>query len=472
MKLTREQMREIGYRTVDRLIDHFDTLPSQSTGRKPPPAELYPTLKMPFAENGMPFDEAMQILERDVFANRMNLSHPRFFAFVPSPSNFVSAMADALASGLNVFSGSWISGAGPAALEMTVVDWLAGQCGFPDSTEGLCVSGGSMANLTALAVARYAKLRNRIPGAVAYYSDQTHSSLIRAFHVLGFGEDQLRSVPCDSEFRISLSELTKSIEADRAAGLRPFCIVANAGTTSTGAVDPFVELAAISRKYDLWLHADGAYGAAAMLCGRGQRALHGLELCDSLSVDPHKWLFQPFELGCVLVKNGRLLKRTFQINPDYLRDVHRHEEEINFCDRGVQLTRGFRALKLWLSLRVFGVAEFRKAVERGFELADLAETELRKSGDWEIVTPSQMAMVSFRHVRPIDHAQVVEFMLKEGFAFLSSTVLNGRGALRLCTINPNTTDDDIVQTVRHLCRAVSDLELLSARTGQVQRDGW
>ena len=456
MKLTREQMREIGYRTVDRLIDHFDTLPQQSSGRKRTPAELYATLKTPFAEQGMQFDDAMRILERDVFPNRLNLSHPRFFAFVPSPSNFVSAMADALASGLNVFSGSWISGSGPAALEMTVVDWLAEQCGFPATTEGLCVSGGSMANLTALAVARFAKLRNRLPGAVAYYSGQTHSSLIRAFHVLGFGEDQLRPVPCDAEFRVSLPELRSLIDADLSAGLRPFCIVANAGTTSTGAVDPFNELAAIARKHDMWLHADGAYGAAAMLCERGRSALHGLDLCDSISVDPHKWLFQPFELGCVLVKDGKLLKQTFQINPEYLRDVHRHEEEVNFCDRGIQLTRGFRALKLWLSLRVFGVAEFRKAVARGFELADLAEAELRKSGEWEIVTASQMAIVSFRHVRPIDHQRVVERMLSEGFAMLSSTVLHGRSALRLCTINPHTSDDDIVQTVQHLCRAARD----------------
>lgn len=457
MKLTREQMREIGYRTVDRLVDHFDTLPEQSSGRKGVPAELYSTLKAPFADEGMSFDEAMQILERDVFANRLNLAHPRFFAFVPSPSNFVSVMADALASGLNVFSGSWMSGSGPAALEMTVVDWLAEQCGFPPSTEGLCVSGGSMANLTALAVARFAKLQNRLPGAVAYYSDQTHSSLIRAFHVLGFGENQLRPVPCDAEFRVSVSELSGLIEADLAAGLRPFCIVANAGTTSTGALDSFEELAAIAGKHDMWLHADGAYGAAAMLCERGRSALRGLELCDSVSVDPHKWLFQPFELGCVLVKDGKLLKRTFQIHAEYLQDVHRYEEEINFCDRGIQLTRGFRALKLWLSLRVFGVAEFRRAVARGFELADLAEAELRKSGDWKIVTSSQMAIVSFRHVRPIDHQKVVERILKEGFAMLSSTVLHHHGALRLCTINPNTTDDDIVQTVQHLCRAAHDL---------------
>ncbi len=457
MKLTREQMREIGYRTVDRLIDHFDTLPQQSTGRKGTPAELYSTLKMPFAEVGMDFAEAMQILERDVFANRLNLTHPRFFAFVPGPSNFVSAMADALVSGLNVFAGSWISGSGPAALEMTVVDWLAGQCGFPHSTEGLCVSGGSMANLTALAVARFTKLQNRLPGAVAYYSDQTHSSMIRAFHVLGFGEEQLRPVPCDVEFRVSLPELKRMIETDLGAGLRPFCIVANAGTTSTGAVDPFEELAAIARKHDMWLHADGAYGAAAMLCERGREALRGLALCDSLSVDPHKWLFQPFELGCVLVKDGRLLKQTFQIHAEYLQDVHRYEEEINFCDRGIQLTREFRALKLWLSLRVFGVGEFRKAVARGFELADLAEAELRKSGEWEIVTPSHMAIVSFRHVRPIDHSLVVERMMREGFAMLSSTVLHGRGALRMCTINPNTTDEDIVQTVQHLCRAAQDV---------------
>jgi len=457
MKLTREQMREIGYKVVDRLVEHFDTLPEQRAGQRRTPAELYSTLQTPFEEQGMAFDAAMAVLERDVFPNRLNNTHPRFFAFVPSPSNFVSTMADTLASGLNIFNGSWMSGSGPAALEMTVIDWLAAQCGFPQETEGLCVSGGSNANLTALTTARHAKLNNRIAGAVAYFSDQTHSSLIRAFHVLGFAPEQLRSIPSDGDFRISLTELNHAIEADLAAGLRPFCLIANAGTTSTGAVDPLPEMAAIAAKHNMWLHADGAYGGAATLCERGRQALQGLNLCDSLSIDPHKWMFQPFEIGCVLVKDPRWLKQTFTIHAEYLQDVHRHAEEINFCDRGIQLTRGFNALKLWLSLRVFGVAEFRKGIQRGFELADLAEAELRRSGQWEICTHSQMAIVSFRHVREIDHQQVVERMLQEGFAMLTSTVLKGHGALRLCTINPNTTDDDIVQTIQHLTRIASEL---------------
>ncbi len=457
MKLTREQMREIGYSVVDRLVEHFETLPEQRAAQKRTPAELYSTLQTPFDEQGMAFEAAMAALERDVFPNRMNNTHPRFFAFVPSPSNFVSTMADTLASGLNIFNGSWMSGSGPAALEMTVIDWLAAQCGFPQETEGLCVSGGSNANLTALTTARFAKLNHRIAGAVAYFSDQTHSSLIRAFHVLGFEEAQLRTIASDAEYRISLPDLLQTIEADRAAGLRPFCLIANAGTTSTGAVDPLTEMAAIAKQHDMWLHADGAYGAAATLCERGRAALRGLELCDSLSIDPHKWMFQPFEIGCVLVKDPRWLKQTFTIHAEYLQDVHRYEEEINFCDRGIQLTRGFNALKLWLSLRVFGVAEFRRGVARGFELADLAEAELRKSGQWEICTRSQMAIVSFKHVRAIDHQRVVEKVLEEGFAMLTSTVLKGHGALRMCTINPNTTDDDIVQTVEHLTRIASEL---------------
>jgi glutamate/tyrosine decarboxylase-like PLP-dependent enzyme len=185
-----------------------------------------------------------------------------------------------------------------------------------------------------------------------------------------------------------------------------------------------------------------------MLVERGRRALAGIELVDSLSLDPHKWLFQPFETGCVILRDRELLRDTFRILPDYLRDAHRLREEVNFCDYGIELTRNFRALKLWMSLKVFGAAAFRAAIERGFELAEIAERRLRESGRWEILSPAQMAIVAFRHAGddPMN-AALAERLKAGGYAFLSTTSLRGRTALRLCTINPRTTEEDIVRTI-------------------------
>jgi glutamate/tyrosine decarboxylase-like PLP-dependent enzyme len=399
-------------------------------------------------------------LRDEIFTRVLHVDHPRFFAFVPSPSNFVAAMADALTAGFNGFAGSWFSGSALAQVEMVTVDWLRQLCGLPEAAGGLFVSGGSMANLTGLAVARHVRLEDRMAGAVIYFSDQTHSSVERALRVLGFASEQLTRLPSDDCFRLDLEALRRAMCADRAAGLTPFCVVANAGTTNTGAVDPLPALARLCREEDLWLHVDGAYGAAAALVPEGRALLEGLEEADSLSLDPHKWLFQPFEIGCVLVRLERWLEDTFRILPEYLRDVHGLGEEVNFCDRGVQLTRNFRALKLWMSIKVFGAAAFREAITWGLRLAELAERHLRECDCFEVVTPAQLGVVSFRYAPPgitAERAEAVNqrlvgAMLKDGYAVLTSTVLRQRTVLRLCTINPRTTEEEIVETVRRLAR--------------------
>jgi glutamate/tyrosine decarboxylase-like PLP-dependent enzyme len=392
-------------------------------------------------------------LEKDVFPNNLHVDHPRFFAFVPGPGNFVSTMADALASGFNVFNGTWLGGSAAAAIELNVIDWFRGFCGFPETAGGLFVSGGSVANLTALHAARRARLGDAIQGATIYFSDQTHYSVERALRVIGFAGAQFRKIPSDDRFRLPLESLREMIRSDRQAGLRPFCIVANAGTTNTGAVDPLPELADLCAEENLWLHADGAYGAATVICDRGREKLAGLDRVDSLSLDPHKWLFQPFECGCVLVREAAHLKSAFQLMPEYMRDVHRNTAETNMADYGIQLSRGFRALKVWLSMNTFGLAAFREAVTHGFELAEFAERELRTRRDCEILSPAEMGIVAFRFGKNDDlQTRLVDLMLRDGFAFLTSTTLKGVTALRLCTINPRTTDDDIIQTIDRLER--------------------
>jgi glutamate/tyrosine decarboxylase-like PLP-dependent enzyme len=459
LELSAEEMRGLGYRIVDQIVEHFETLASKPVTHVSPRVELEAELREPLPEEPAPVDSLLDQLRRVVWPNIGNTQHPRFFAFIPSPSNFVSVMADALAAGFNPFAGNWLEGSGPAQIELVTIDWLREMCGLPETAGGLFVSGGSMANLTALAAARLAMLDERSDDAVIYFSDQTHNSIGKALRVLGFAREQIRALPSDENFRLPVESLRMAVAEDKASGKRPFCVVANAGTTNTGAVDPLDQLADLCERENLWLHVDGAYGAAACLVERGRKLLAGIERADSLSLDPHKWLFQPFEIGCVLLRDARLLKKSFNTMTGILEDTKRaEEEEINYYDYGVQLTRSFRALKLWLSIKAFGAAQFREAINYGFDLAEFAENILRQSGRWRIVSPATMGIVTFRYVAEacseseIDeiHRRMVEMMAEDGFAFANSTILRGHNVMRFCTINPRTTKDDVQATIQQL----------------------
>jgi glutamate/tyrosine decarboxylase-like PLP-dependent enzyme len=475
LELSREEMKDLGYRVVDLLVEHLAGLRDRSVSGGGSRQELEALFREPPPAG--PSDPAAVLarLERDLLPRFVTVNHPRFFGFVPIPSNFVGAMADALVAGLTPFLGTWYAGSGPAEIELVTLDWLRQMCGLPEEAGGLFVSGGSMANLTALGTARHVRLEARglrPHEGVVYFSDQTHSSVERALRVLGVRPDRIRGIPSDGDFRLPLDALRAALAADRAAGLVPFCVVANVGTTNTGAVDPLPELAELCREEDLWLHADGAFGAAAVVCERGRKELAGIGQVDSLSLDPHKWLFQPIESGCVLVRDRRLLEETYAIHPEYLQDVHRDQEAVNFADYGIQLTRGFRALKLWMTIQVFGMDGIAAAVTRGFELAERAEAILREDRAWRILTPAQMAVVSFRWEAPgtpgnteeeLDRIQlgIVEGLKAGGLAIATSTQLRGQTALRLCTINPRTTEEDLRRTIAEMARLGGELSRVS-----------
>lgn len=461
LQLSAEDMRRLGHQIIEVIVEHFQNLPDKPVTGLAARGHLEQRLREPIPEKGTEVEKLLEQLQRDVFANIMHLDHPRFFAYVPGPSNFVSVMADALATGFNVFSGTWLEASGPTMIELITIDWLRQLFGFPETTGGLFVSGGSIANVTALAVAREVKLHEHSDRAVLYFSDQTHSSVKRAAKLLGFNPPQLRILPAGSRFRLALRDLELAVAKDREAGKIPFCVVANAGTTNTGAVDPLTELAVFCRKQDLWLHADAAYGGAAILCEEGRAWLAGIEQADSLTIDPHKWLFQPYEAGCLLVRDGDWLAKTFKVISDYGKDEELGEEEVNFCDRGIQLTRRFHALKFWLSLKTFGLEAFREAVARGMSLAKSAEMVLAKSSHCEITTPAQMGVVTFRYVGAEDlsfrilnavNRRIVGKCIAEGFAMVSTTELQGKVVLRLCVINPQTTETDIEDTIRMIVR--------------------
>ena len=444
LSLPPEDMRRLGYAVVDRIVAHLGALGDGPPLRVGDPAALAAALGGPPPDAPGDPEAELATLFEDVLPWGQRADHPRFFARVGSPSTYVGALADAAAAGVNAFTGSWTGGSGPATVELTVLDWLRDWCGMPEGTEGVLTSGGSIASLVAFAAAREARLGDARGQGVVYVSDQTHSSLPRAVRLLG---EQVRVLASDGDQRLPAAALDAAVAEDLAAGRRPFCAVATAGTTSTGAIDPLREIHAVCERHGLWLHVDGAYGAPAMLTESGAAALDGLGLADSLMVDPHKWLFQPYEIGSVLVREPGLLERVFSLDGDYLRDTH--GGAVNFRDRGPELTRGARGLKLWLSVRVFGLDAFRAAIAHGIALAEHAEARLREREGWEVVTPAQLGIVTFRRASLDDAGQtrLSDALVADGFAAPSTTLVAGRVVLRLCTINPRTTFEDVDATL-------------------------
>ncbi len=448
-------MRALGHQVVDLLVAHFAGLEEKPVAKIGHPDALAALIAPALPEAPTPPVDVLKVAATDVLGHIMHTQHPRFMAYVPSPSNFMSVMADALVAGFNPFAGTWMEASGPAMIERRMIEWLRTICGLPDTAGGLFTSGGSMANLTALVVARRVKLGEHFSDGVVYMSDQTHSSVLRGLMVIGLRADQLRVLPCDDAYCLAPGRLREAIEKDRRAAKKPFCVVANAGTTNTGAVDPLAEIAEICAQEQLWLHVDGAYGAAAALVEDVEPLFNGLGEADSIVIDPHKWLFQPYEIGCVLLRDRTLLRDTFRILPEYLQDLQGSEEEINFCDYGIQLTRSFRALKLWMSVQTFGLAAFRKAVRRGIELAEEAERRVRRSPSLEIVTPAQIGILTFRYAPrgapegELDQTNrlIVEELKKDGRAFVSSTRLNDHTVLRICAINPRSTGADLQEAL-------------------------
>lgn len=458
LELSEEDMRRFGYRVIDMIVDHLSALPGKPATGFAHRAELESRLREAPPARGTSFEQVLTQLEEDVLSKAMWTNHPRHFAWVPGPSNFVGALGDAIASAYNMCPGTWLESSGPSQIEVIALDWIRDWCGLPAGAGGIFVSGGSMANLTAIATARRIKLDDRLSGAVVYCSEQVHSSVVRNLRILGFLPEQIHKVAVADDLRMHLPSLAARVEADLADSRRPFCVIGTAGTTNTGTIDPLNELADFCAAHDLWFHIDGAYGAAAVLAEAGKQLLSGLERADSLAVDPHKWMFQPIEIGCCLVRDQRWLMHTFSERPEYLQDAWTDldsDQEINFAECGVQLTRGFRALKLWMTVKVFGEDALRNAVAQGIRNAELVEQLLREQGCFEIVTPAQIGVLTFRFVPPDGSEMDADTLTRalynanreRGYSMLTTTLIRGRPVLRICAINPRTTEEDFRSSV-------------------------
>jgi aromatic-L-amino-acid/L-tryptophan decarboxylase len=446
-----EAMRRLGHEVVDRLVAWAEGMRDAPVLRTATRATLEARLDRPPPARPDRPEAILDELFDDVLPYLGRFDHPRFFAYIPGSGTWPAALGDLVASAANIDAGEWREAAGPSQIELTVLAWFRRWLGYPDGADGVLVSGGSAANLQALAVAREALVGPMSDRLVVYVGDAAHSSVARGARALGFRPDQVRVLMTDADHRLRAATVAAAMESDRQAGRLPFAVVATGGATSTGAADPFRELAELTRERNVWLHVDAAYGGFAIITDRGRAALDGIELADSITLDPHKWLHMPFEVGCLIVRDGSLLARAFEVVPEYLRDAQ-PGDGVNLAQRGLQLTRGARALKVWVSIRYFGVDAFRRAIDRSLDLAEEAQARIEASERLELVTPASLGIVTFRRrfpgVQDEDevedrHRSLVEELASSGLALVSSTRLRGRFVLRLCPMNHTSTSEDV-----------------------------
>ena len=407
-------------------------------------------------EGGRAPDEVLDQAVADILPLSLRLDHPRSFGFVSSSPTWPGVIADFLAAGYNLNACNWLVASGASQLECLVIDWFRQWLGYPDTAGGLLTSGGSAASLDALVAAREAA--GNPENASVYMSDQSHSAQLRAVKIVGVRPENSRLVPSDDFFRIDMPRLASTVKEDRAAGLNPIAVCANAGATATGAVDPLEELADFCASEGIWLHVDAAYGGFAVVTEQGKRILRGIERADSIGLDAHKWFFQPYEVGCLMVRDIATLEKPFTIRPDFLQDALWGSGHPNFSDRGLQVSRSARALKIWMSVQTFGMAAFRRAIANGLECAARAQEYIDESPVLKCLSPASLSVVCFR-VDPAGrdmadgdldeiNRHVLARLFWEDPAFVSSAMPGGRFSLRLCIVNHNTTWDDVRETLQ------------------------
>ena len=410
--------------------------------------------------DGRPWREILADVRDRVASDAFSYAHPRTFAYFTPPPLPIGIAADVWAPWLNQGVDIWQGAPAATFVEEEVIAWLRTLVGFPDDAFGVLTSGGAMANLMALAVARdHAPGSEDVPRASAlgpmriYGSDQTHFSITRALDILGFDDDSFRAIRSDAAFRIDVQELARAIEEDVSTGARPLAIVAIAGTTNTGAVDPISAVADVAARFGLWLHVDAAYGGAVRLSERDADRVADLRLADSITLDPHKWFFQPYDIGGLLVRRRSDLYTTFHRSPEYLRSIH--EEPLDWYHYTLEGTRRFRGLKLWMSWKHLGTRGFGRLVERTNDLAAYLADRCRSDPALELaVDPAELSVVCFRALPPADatvtdgeiddHQDRIQRHLERSRAgWLSTTKLRGRTYLRAGIMNYMATEEDI-----------------------------
>jgi len=472
-ELTPAQFRAIGHDLVDRIAEFLSVLPSRPVAPDTTPRAMRALLP---PNAGMPVhgEDPAQIAKQAadlLFANSTFNGHPRFFGYITSSASPLGALADMLAASVNPNVGAW--GLSPIAteIELQSIRWIADLIGFPSTSHqspvtshqvgGILVSGGNMANMVCLLAALRAQIgadkRPRgfetVPGLRIYASSEVHTWLVKAADTYGLGTNTIRAVPVDAESAMDMSALTRMIAEDRAAGLRPMVVVGTAGSVSTGAIDPLPEIAALCKREKLWFHVDGAYGAPAAALEDAPASLKALSLADSVAVDPHKWLYAPIEAGCALVRNAQHLHDAFEFHPVYYKfDGAAEDPPTNFHEWGPQNSRGFRALKVWMTMRQVGRDGYRRMISDDCTMARELHEAALKHDELEPLTHS-LSITTYRYVpkgkaRSLDelnalNTAILAKLQAEGKVYLSNAVVSGKFALRACVVNFRTNSADM-----------------------------
>ena len=462
-----ERMKQLGYRMVDEMMHYLQHIGEGPVWR-PTPETTKVHLQQALPQSAEPIEAIYEAFKTHILPYNKGNVHPRFWSWVQGTGTPFAMLAELLAAGMNPNLG--IGDHAAMYLENQVIGWCKEMLGYPAAASGLLVSGGSIANITAILVARNAfdeRIRREglraLPGQLTLYaSSETHSCQQKAVEVAGLGSEALRKVPVNADFQIDTSELRKLIAADRAAGKIPFCLVGNAGTVNTGAIDPLEELLEIAREAQLWFHVDGAFGALAKLVPEYQPALKAIEQADSVAFDLHKWMYMPYEVGCVLIKNAQQHRDAFAMQPNYLLQ---HERGLAagpdpLSNFGMELSRGFKALKVWMAFKEHGIAKFarliRQNIAQAFYLGYLIENEPLL----ELLTPVTMNIVCFRF-NPGGLAQeqlnalnkeILMRLHESGLAAPSYTILHGNYALRVANVNHRSRKEDFAALAEAVVR--------------------
>jgi len=470
LDLTPDQFRHLSERVIEIAAGYLQSLDTRAIPPEGSGAELERLFRTPLPETGLP-EEALRGLE-DV-ARQSRAQNGRFFGYVLGSGEPVAAVADLLCSILNQNVTAWRSAPAAVTLERTVVDWLA-QAIACQNFHGILTGGGSSANLMALAMARESiapanerGIRASVPLAV-YASAEVHMSIPKAVGLLGIGRENLRLIPVDGSFRMIPQQLEQQMRSDRTVGITPVAVVATTGTVNTGAIDPLPQIAKIAAKYGAWLHIDGAYGALGAIAIPGK--FQGLDLADSISLDPHKWLYQPIDCGCLLYRDVAAARRAFAYSGDYVRALSTDPIEGQaLFEESLELSRRFRALKLWFSLRYHGFAAIRKSIETDLSHARRLADSIAKEHALELLAPVELSAVCFRYVGKTPppeselnqlNLDILKRIVARGHVYLSNATLHSKFCLRACIVNHRTTDADIDAVPAEVLSAAK--ELLSA----------
>lgn len=420
---------------------------------------------IPGAE-GAPMDQVISEMVK-IMSHRVAMEHPKFFGLIPSPANENSFLGNIITTMFNVGTGSWYQGSGPSTVEDALIKWMAEQAGFPSSAGGVFVSGGTMANLTGVVTARDAMLKfEDRPKAVIYASKETHVSVTKGLTVAGFLRSQIHRVGSDSDFRIDPAKLRRQIAIDRKNGLVPFLIAGSCGFTNTGGVDDLNALADIAEEENLWLHVDGAYGASVILSKDHKHCASGINRANSLSWDPHKWLFQIYDCGLILVRDKRHLVQSFNTEASYIRDAEEaNTDTVNFWNRGIEMSRSARGMKLWFTLQRLGLDKVGEMIDHGIYLAEFAEQTFRELDNWEILSTASLGMFNFRYVPRMENLDpsldfekccddindtISRLTVERNVAAPTTTRLRKAVNLRMCTISPELSREQLFEVIQSM----------------------